>query len=216
MQSDSNDKYAEFKINENKELNGNYDYEVNEPDKEVIIKTGFSPSIMERWRALGFNSELIPKLWSNVPDADNAEAKWTTKFNLRMMYYVGKTNMDGSNEWIFKTAYGTDMTQKQETRTDFPEMVSYNDDVNFYFNGINGLFKNYWEAVIIKLNNNMILEARFNLNVNDMQGIIDNVDDRDARTRIYLNQEGLRGNYEIIDLTDYDFKDIIKVKLLKK
>jgi len=111
-------------------------------------------------------------------------------------------------------------TDKQETRDTFPEFVSFkeSDGINYYFNDYfgDGMYDKYWKNELTRINNNMLMIGNFLLRVNDMQGIIDSVADRDLRTLIFLNQEGLRGNYEIIDLKDYDFKDIVKVKLLKR
>lgn len=222
FKEDSNDKWAKKKQRENEDLTGGYDYEITEPEAIIeILNNLIAVTLMDTYSEIGFVTDKIPKLWSEVPEAANGVALWTTKFELRMLYYNGIQSMSGAETWKFKSGNGTELADKEEDRSTYPDMLSVSSSYNLYFNEMNsldGLFETYWRKAIEQINQEMQIEAYFNLNLNDIQGIMDVEKNRDFRTPVYLDQTGYRGYYEILSIKRYNpFNDeSVKVLLIKR
>ncbi len=193
--SDSEDKFVE-------ELELDQEIILASHDEDILnkfsqkgtteLQTGFHPTVMDDWRAIGLKTAQVPKLWKEDLPADQA-APWETSFGLRILFYDGLVTLPEGETWTFND--GT-------PRNTYPYFYSVDEvtqnDNSLYFNDTAksiGLWSKHYKNLHNVIDNGRLRTIFMNLT----EAFINKLDPRDSY-HIEINGEG----------TDYVINKIIR------
>lgn len=183
--SDSEDKFVE-------ELELDQEIILASHDEDILnkfsqkgtteLETGFHPTVMDDWRAIGLKTAQVPKLWKEDLPADQA-APWETSFGLRILFYDGLVTLPEGETWTFNN--GT-------PRNTYPYFYSVDEvtqnDNSLYFNDTAksiGLWGKHYKNLHNVIDNGRLRTIFMNLT----EAFINKLDPRDSY-HIEINGEG--------------------------
>lgn len=204
FKSDTADKYGVDWFTRNENETGTY--KANNGYKVFNrLQSEFSNTVTQQPIRLAGTPDTIPVIWSEVPEATKLSEythdivpEWKTSCNYRLLIYAGL----GAGEYTLG-CYSTGIGRVESTEN-YPLFLPYTSSLNIEFadrNGLPGLHDRLHSAFIARINNGISLTIQGQLSTDFLTNLINNDDDVNLTTAIYIGFEPFNGMWTIQKIT---------------
>ena len=204
FKSDTADKYGVDWFTRNENETGTY--KANNGYKVFNrLQSEFSNTVTQQPIRLAGTPDTIPVIWSEVPEATKLSEythdivpEWKTSCNYRLLIYAGL----GDGEYTLG-GYSTGIGRVESTEN-YPLFLPYTSSLNIEFadrNGLPGLHDRLHSAFIARINNGISLTIQGQLPTDFLTNLINNDDDVNLTTAIYIGFEPFNGMWTIQKIT---------------
>lgn len=169
------------------------------------LQSDFSNTVTQQPIRLAGTPDTIPVIWSEVPEATKLSEythdivpEWKTSCNYRLLIYAGL----GDGEYTLG-GYSTGIGRVESTEN-YPLFLPYTSSLNIEFadrNGLPGLHDRLHSAFIARINNGISLTIQGQLSTDFLTNLINNDDDVNLTTAIYIGFEPFNGMWTIQKIT---------------
>ena len=196
---DGNDKFYKFAVENNYIEDGSYELDNGAKDTKEIRLARFSDTYMDYPDFLSSTPAdnwqfRIPKLWSDLTGA-----KWSTKFNLRILYY------EGHAEFSYTMNHGVESNVVQTVMDGVPKLTNLStaDGVNLGFATVNSLegMAKYHRSIFDSLSSGKVATCIVKLNRDELANYYACIASKDLRTPVYISLPYIDAKFMILKMT---------------
>lgn len=190
---DSNDKYYKFAVDNGIVEDGSYELNNGAKETKEIRLNKLSDTFMDYFDNPSSVTFKVPKLWNDLTGL-----KWSTKFNLRILYF------EGLEDFSYKLNHGIDTGVVQTTMDAAPILTNYSetDSINLTFETIGtveGLAK-YHRRIFDSMAAGKLATCIVKLTASEIANFYACVSGKDLRTPVYISLPYISARFLILKM----------------